>query len=148
MAKIFLVEDDPLMVNLYERAFKLSGYEVEIAFDGQEALRKLKKMKPSPTLILMDVMMPVMNGLDALKEIKQNPTFENFKRLPVVMLTNLAGQEDAEKALSLGAITYLVKSQYEPKEVVAKIKEIAAGYTRDKNVPEVKVAVKKLSPKK
>ena len=64
------------------------------------------------------------------------------------MLTNLAGQEDAEKALSLGAITYLVKSQYEPKEVVAKIKEIAAGYTRDKNVPEVKVAVKKLSPKK
>ena len=148
MAKIFLVEDDPLMVNLYERAFKLSGYEVEIAFDGQEALKKLKKMKPSPTLILMDVMMPVMNGLDALKEIKQNPTFENFKRLPVVMLTNLAGQEDAEKALSLGAITYLVKSQYEPKEVVAKIKEIAAGYTRDKNVPEVKVAVKKLSPKK
>src|SRR3989344_2392978 len=148
MAKIFLVEDDPLMVNLYERAFKLSGYEVEIAFDGQEALRKLKKMKPSPTLILMDVMMPVMNGLDALKEIKQNPTFENFKRLPVVMLTNLAGQEDAEKALSLGAITYLVKSQYEPKEGVAKIKEIAAGYTRDKNVPEVKVAVKKLSPKK
>src|SRR3990167_10028816 len=130
MAKIFLVEDDPLMVNLYERAFKLSGYEVEIAFDGQEALKKLKKMKPSPTLILMDVMMPVMNGLDALKEIKQNPTFENFKRLPVVMLTNLAGQEDAEKALSLGAITYLVKSQYEPKEVVAKIKEIAAGCTR------------------
>lgn len=146
--KIFLVEDDPLMVNLYEKAFALSGYEVEVAFNGAEALEKLKTMKPGPTLILMDIMMPIKNGLDVLKDIKQDPAYADFKRIPIVMLTNLSGQKDAERALALGAVTYLVKSEYEPREIVAKVKEIVAGYSRDSNVPEVKVKVKGLTKEK
>lgn len=136
------------MVNLYERVFKLSGYEVEVAFNGEEALKKLKTMKVIPTVILMDVMMPVKNGLDTLKDIKQDPAYKDFKKIPVVMLTNLSGNEDAEKALLLGAVTYLVKSQYEPREVVAKVKEIVSAYSRESDIPEVRVAIKNIKKDK
>lgn len=137
--KIFLIEDDPLMVRMYERAFKLSGYEVEMAFDGEEAIAKLETMKLKPTLVLLDIMMPKMSGFEVLRHIKSKP---DLKSIPVVVLTNLAGKEDAEKALELGAVLYLVKSQYDPKEVLGKIKEIIAGYTRGENVPEVKVTLR------
>lgn len=140
MIKIFLVEDDPLMVRMYEKTFKLSGYEVEIAFDGEEALSKLQKMKPKPTIILLDIMMPKLSGFDVLRELKKNP---DLKSVPVVALTNLAGKDDAEKALELGAVLYLVKSQYDPKEVVEKVKEVISGYTR-KETPEVKVKAKNI----
>lgn len=144
MAKIFLVEDDPLMIRMYEKAFKLSGYEVEMAFDGEEAIAKLQTAKPKPTLILLDIMMPKLSGFDVLRNIKQNA---DLKSIPVVALTNLAGKEDAEKALGLGAVLYLVKSQYDPKQVVDKVKEILAGYTRKENIPEVKVKTKNIPGK-
>ena len=139
MVKVFIVEDDPLMVKMYSKAFQLSGYEVESAFNGEEALKKLGEMKPKPTLILLDVMMPKLNGLDVLRQLKQDA---DLKKIPVIMLTNLAGEEDAEKALKLGAVVYLVKSEYEPKQVVAKVKEVVAGYTRGA-IPEVKETAKK-----
>ncbi len=129
------------MVRMYEKAFKLSGHEVETAFDGEEALLKLKTMKARPTLILLDIMMPKLSGFDVLRELKKNPELKN---IPVVALTNLAGEGDAEKALSLGAVLYLVKSQYDPKEVVEKVKEVLAGYSRKESVPEVKVKTRAL----
>lgn len=139
MGKIFIVEDDPLMSRMYEKAFKLNNFEIEQAFDGEEAIAKLETMSPKPILIVLDVMMPKMSGFDVLKHIKASP---DLKTIPVVMLSNLAGQEDAEKALSMGAVLYLVKSQYEPKQIVEKIKEIIAGYQRKDSIPEVKVGTK------
>lgn len=136
MTKIFMAEDDPLMSRMYERAFRLGGHELTMAFDGEEALEKLQKIDPKPVLIMLDVMMPKVNGFDVLRQIKQD---ENLKNIPVIMLTNLAGESDAEKALGLGAVLYLVKSEYDPKEVVEKVKEIIAGYSRKEDVPEVKV---------
>ena len=144
MVKILIVEDDPLLVGLYEKSFKLAGYEAETAFNGREGFEKLELMDKKPTVILSDIMMPEMNGLEFLEKIKANP---NLKNIPVIMLTNLAGDKDAERALSLGAITYLVKSQYQPKEVVAKVKELIGAYTRDGEVPETKVVIKKLGKK-
>ena len=147
MVKVFIAEDDPLMARLYERVFKLEGFEVEIGSDGEEAITKLEMMEKKPTLILLDIMMPKLSGFDVLRHIK---TKLNLKNIPVVMLTNLAGQDDAEKALELGAVLYLVKSQYEPKEIVNKVKEIIKGYTRDQEVteaPSVSVPVKKLPSK-
>ena len=126
MAKILIVEDDPLMSRLYDKIFRFEGYEVVLAGDGAEGLEKAKTDKP--TLVLLDVMMPKMNGLEVLEKLKSD---EALKAIPVVMLTNLAGQSDAEKALSLGAVKYIVKSEYEPKQVTNMIKEILAGYTRD-----------------
>ena len=137
--KILITEDDPLLVKMYADAFRNFGYDVETAFDGEDGLKKLKAMEPKPTVILSDVMMPKMNGLDMLKKIKEDP---GLKHIPVVMLTNLGGEDDAKRGLELGAVTYLVKSEYTPKEIVEKMKEIIAGYSRNKAVPEVKTAIK------
>jgi len=127
MAKILLiVEDDPLMSRMYQRIFTFEGYDVDMASNGQEGLEKARANKP--TLILMDIMMPKMNGFEALDKLKADPITKN---IPVIMLTNLAGQQDAETALSKGAVKYIVKSEYEPKQVANMVKEILAGYTRD-----------------
>lgn len=141
---LFMAEDDPLMGRMYERAFKAAGYGLELALDGDEALAKLKKMDSAPILIILDIMMPKMNGFDVLRQIKQD---EKLKKAPVIMLTNLAGESDAEKALSLGAVLYLVKSQYSPKEIVDKVKEIIAASSRGDDVPEVTVEVKGINSK-
>lgn len=126
MAKILIVEDDPLISRMYQKIFKFEGYQVETAADGQEGIDKVRSTKP--TLVILDVMMPKMNGLEVLGKLKADPA---TKTIPVVMLTNLAGQSDAEKALSMGAIKYIIKSEYEPKQVTDMIKEVLAGYTRD-----------------
>jgi CheY-like chemotaxis protein len=141
MAKLlFMAEDDPLMSRMYERAFRLAGDELIMAHDGEEALTMLQKVEEKPAVILLDVMMPKINGFDVLRKIKED---EKLKSIPVIMLTNLAGDSDAEKALSLGAVLYLVKSQYNPKDIVAKVKEIIAASSHGDGIPEVTVEVKK-----
>ena len=132
MSKILIVEDDPLMSRMYQKIFTFEKYEVEMAGDGEEGLEKVRKIKP--TLVLLDIMMPKMNGLQVLEKLKSDP---ETKAIPVVILTNLAGQQDAEKALSEGAVKYIVKSEYDPKQVANMVKEILAGYTRDE-VPTTK----------
>jgi DNA-binding response OmpR family regulator len=126
MAKILIVEDDPLMSRMYQKIFTFEGYEADMAVDGQEGLDKARTDKP--TLILLDVMMPKLNGLQVLEKLKIDP---ETKAIPVIMLTNLAGEQDAETALSKGAIKYIIKSEHEPKEVADMVKEILAGYTRN-----------------
>ncbi len=130
--KILIVEDDPLMIRLYQKVFTFEGYKVEMAGNGEEGLEKVKSFQP--TLILLDVMMPKMNGLQVLEKLKAN---DDTKKIPVIMLTNLAGSQDAETAIAKGAVKYIIKSEYEPKDVVKMVKEIIAGYTRD-SVPGAK----------
>lgn len=126
MAKILIVEDDPLISRMYQMMFGFEGYEVETAADGIEGLEKIRKNKP--TIILLDVMMPNMNGLEVLDKIKLDPETKN---IPVIMLTNLSDQQDAETALAKGAVKYIVKSDKEPREIANMVKEILKGYTRD-----------------
>jgi CheY-like chemotaxis protein len=132
MVKILIIEDDPLMRRLYQKIFSFEKYEVETAEDGIEGLDKARTIKP--TLILLDIMMPKMNGLQVLDKLKEDP---DLKKIPVVILTNLAGQQDAEAAMLKGAVKYIVKSEYEPKQISDMVKDILSGYTRDE-VPEVK----------
>ncbi|HSX57834.1 MAG TPA: response regulator, partial [Candidatus Saccharimonadales bacterium] len=124
--KVLIVEDDPLISRMYEKIFSFENYKVVIANDGEDGLVKVKSTKP--TIVLLDVMMPKMNGLEVLEKIKADP---ETKAIPVVMLTNLAGDADAETALSKGAVKYIIKSQYDPKQITDMVKEILAGYTRD-----------------
>ncbi len=126
MTKILIVEDDPLMSRMYQKIFKFEGFDVDFASDGVEGLEKIRSTKP--TLVLLDIMMPKMNGLEVLEKIKLDP---ETKTIPVIMLTNLAGTQDAESALSKCAVKYIIKSENEPKQVVNIVKEILAGYTRD-----------------
>ena len=126
MPKILIVEDDPLMSRMYQKIFTFEEYDVILAEDGQEGLEKARSEKP--TVVLLDIMMPKMNGLEVLEKLKSDP---ETKKIPVVMLTNLAGQQDAETALQKGAVKYIIKSEYEPKQVTNMVKEIIAGYTRN-----------------
>lgn len=135
MTKILIVEDDPLMSRMYQKIFKFEGFDVDFATNGEEGLEKVRLTKP--TLVLLDIMMPKMNGLEVLDKLKLDP---ETKGIPVVMLTNLAGTQDAEAALAKGAVKYIIKSENEPKQVVAMVKEILAGYTRN-DVPNVSTAV-------
>ncbi len=130
MAKILVVEDDPLISRMYQKIFSFEGFEVEMAGDGEEGWEKVKKVNPN--LILLDIMMPKMNGLQVLEKLKLDP---DTKKIPVVMLTNLAGVQDAETALAKGAIKYIVKSEHEPQEITKMVKEIMAAYTRNE-VPQ------------
>jgi len=120
------LSDDPLMSRMYQKIFSFENYEIVQAADGEEGLEKAKTT--NPTIILLDVMMPKMNGLQVLDKLKLDP---DTKGIPVIMLTNLAGQQDAETALAKGAVKYIVKSEHEPKQVAGMVKEILAGYTRN-----------------
>lgn len=132
MAKILLVEDDPLMLRMYQRKLLNDGYEVETAVNGEEGLVKIRSFRPD--MVLLDIMMPKLNGFQVLERMKADPT---TAKIPVIILTNIGGtQEDIEKGLGLGAVAYLVKSYYRPDEVVAKVKEVLAGYTFGKEIPQ------------
>lgn len=119
MAKILIIEDDLMMSRMYQNIFTLEKYEVDMAKDGEEGLLKVNAFRPD--LILLDVMMPNMNGLEVLDRLKANP---ETKLIPVVMLTNLSGEKDAETALLKGAQKYIIKSEHEPKEIVGFVKDI------------------------
>lgn len=136
--KIVIVEDDPLLMRVYQEAFSRKGYVVEVFFNGEDAYEALAKMPEKPVIIVSDVMMPRMNGLELLAKLKESP---ELKKIPVVLSTNLAQMKYAEKGLELGAITYLVKGQYTMKELVDKIEELIRTKVED-DVPEVKVAIR------
>ena len=139
MAKILIVDDDPLYIRIYQLKFKVDGHTVETAVDGKEALTKIESF--TPDLILLDIMMPEMDGFEVLRRLKANP---KTKKIPVVLLTNLGGDDaDTLKGIELGAVAYLVKSAYTPKEVLQKIKEILAATVSE--VPQVKVKIKPLT---
>jgi DNA-binding response OmpR family regulator len=123
MAKILIVDDDEMIRMMYQKIFVFNNFDAEVAADGQEGLQKAIDTKPD--IILLDVMMPKLTGLQTLEKLKEN---EQTKSIPVIMLTSLNGQQDAEMGLSKGAVKYIVKSEYEPKEVAEAVKEVLGGY--------------------
>lgn len=112
------------MIRLYERAFKLAGHEIIVAKDGDEALLVIGKMEQKPAVIILDVMMPKVSGFDVLARLKQD---EATKNIPVVMLTNLAGEDDKQKGLSLGAVDYMIKSDFSPEDVVKRVSALVGA---------------------
>jgi len=112
MSKILLVDDDIELTDLLAEVLRLTGFEVEVANNGQEALDKLNA---SHQLVLLDIMMPVLNGIETLKKIRQT------SNVPVMMLT--ARGEEIDRGLELGADDYLPKP-FNDRELVARIKAI------------------------
>lgn len=118
--KILLIEDDPMVVKMYKRKMDMEGFAVTLAFNGEEGLAAVKNDRPD--LILLDIMMPKMNGIDTLKALKADPS---FKEIPVVILTNLGDRaEDIQKCKELGAEDYWVKANMPLNEITEKIKMI------------------------
>lgn len=117
--KVLLIEDDKFLSDMYVTKFFQLGYDIETAYDGEEGLRKAYKIKPN--LILLDIKLPLKNGFQVLKEIKENV---KTKDIPVILLTNLGQKEDVEKGKKLGAADYMIKAQFTPQEVVDKVKKL------------------------
>lgn len=118
--KILLVDDDSLIIRMYQTKLTKDGYEILLAFNGEEAIIKAKKDKPD--LILLDLMMPKMNGVETLEQLKKDSTTKN---IPVVILTNLEDKkDDVEKAKKMGALGYWVKAEIDLKNLSSKVKEI------------------------
>lgn len=117
MAKILLVEDDQFLLKMYKKKFEVSGFVVEIAHDGLEGLEKMKSF--APDLVMMDIMMPKLSGIEAIIKAKADPS---LKDIPIVVLSNLSSTTDAEEAVKKGAVDFLVKSNLTPNQVVNKAK--------------------------
>ncbi|PIR72939.1 MAG: response regulator [Candidatus Nealsonbacteria bacterium CG10_big_fil_rev_8_21_14_0_10_36_23] len=118
MKKILFIEDEETLQKTLGEVLKQEGYEIIPALDGEAGLNLLKSEKPD--LILLDLVMPKMDGFEVLKRLKAD---EETKDIPVIVLTNLEGIGDVGKAIELGATTYLVKAQYSLEEVVEKVKK-------------------------
>ncbi len=116
---ILLIEDDSFLAQMYQTKLTLENYQVLVAGDGEKGLEMIRKHKPD--LILLDIILPKLNGFDLMKQIRRNKI---LAPIPVILLTNLSQKEDVEKGLALGARDYLIKAHYMPSEVVAKIKKI------------------------
>jgi DNA-binding response OmpR family regulator len=119
MAKILIVEDDRFLRELIARKLRNEGYEVLEAVDGEEGLKKIKEEKPD--LILLDLILPGIDGFEVLAKTKEDP---NVAQIPVIILSNLGQREEIERGLKLGAIDYLIKAHFTPGEIIEKIKNI------------------------
>lgn len=116
---ILLVEDDTFLAGMYSTKLSLENFQVELAENGEDALKKV--VQNVPDLVLLDIILPRMDGFEVLQSIKSNP---KTKDVPVILLTNLGQKKDVDKGLALGAEDYLIKAHFMPNEVIDKIKKV------------------------
>lgn len=119
MAKILVAEDDKLISNSLCEALKSSGFEAVPAYDGEETIAKAKETKPD--LMLLDIMMPKLDGIAVLWELKADPATSGT---PVVALTNIGDMETVSKIIEAGAVDYLLKSDQSMDDIVQKVKDV------------------------
>lgn len=118
MTKIAIIEDDPVISQMYRMKFEADGFDVKLANDGKKGVALVKHFDPN--IILLDLQMPEMTGDEALHEIRKT---EKGKNIPVIILTNL-GEEEAPKTIrALGIHSYIVKAELTPRQVVQRVKE-------------------------
>lgn len=117
--KILVVEDETFLVKIYSVKLKKEGFDVMIATDGEQAVELSQSFKPD--MILLDLILPKLNGFEALEEIRKKPS---TKDTPVIVLSNLGQDDDIKRAESLGADDYLVKANFSIQDVVKKIKDV------------------------
>ncbi len=129
--KILLIEDEEFIRDLYKRQLNLANLSVDAAANWKEGLELLNKT--SYVLILLDIMLPSTNGIEILKQIKENA---KTKDIPVVLLTNLGQDEVMKEAFRLGAKAYIIKALHTPDEIVEKIKKFLAGDFTPQNTRE------------
>lgn len=117
--KVFIVDDDPFVLDMYVLKFKEEGFEVITMSSGKNAVMRIKKEKPD--IILLDVIMPMIDGFEILRSLQK----ENLDPKPkIIFLTNFGQKEDVERGLQLGADDYIIKAHFTPREVVEKIKSL------------------------
>lgn len=118
-ALVLIIEDDSYISDMYRIKLESENFEVVTAKDGIIGIGIIEKQKPD--IVLLDIVMPKIDGFSVLKTIKKNP---ELKEIPIVLLTNLSQKENVERGFELGADSYIIKAHFTPSEVVKKIKDI------------------------
>ena len=127
MEKIIIVEDDPMISEIYQRKLSSSGFEVFACDSGEQALALAKKN--SADMILLDLLMPKMDGFEVIRNLRGGGYDEDIK---IIVFSNLSQKEDREKALKLGANGFIVKSEYSPSQLVEEVKRILNQFSEEK----------------
>jgi DNA-binding response OmpR family regulator len=137
MKKILIIEDEKVLLEVLEKKLINEGYEVFIAQDGEEGLRKMREN--APDLILLDIIMPKKDGFEVLEEMNKD---ENLTKIPVIIISNSGQPVEIDKALKLGVRDYLIKTEFDPEEVLVKVIKVF-GEEPSKEEKEVSYKAKK-----
>ena len=116
--KILLVEDEEIMIDLLQKKLTKEGYEVSVARDGEEGLKLMREVKPA--LILLDIVMPKMGGFEVMEQMAKEP---ELRDIPVIVISNSGQPVELDKAQKLGAKDWLIKTEFDPQEVIEKVKK-------------------------
>ena len=118
MAKILIIEDEEVLLNVLKNRIEKEGYEVDTAQDGEIGLKKIEVYRPD--LVLLDILMPKMDGMEVLAKLKEKDILPD---LPIIVVSNSGQPVEIEKAMDMGVKDYLVKAEFDPQEVLDKIKK-------------------------
>ncbi len=116
--KILIVEDEEIVLGLLQKKLSQEGYEVSVARDGEEGLKKMMEIKPD--LVLLDVVMPKMGGFEVMEEMQRD---RELKKIPVIVVSNSGQPVEIDKVRELGARDWLIKTEFDPQEVIDKVKK-------------------------
>ncbi|HUW72168.1 MAG TPA: response regulator [Candidatus Humimicrobiaceae bacterium] len=116
MRKILLIEDEEIMIDLLQKKLIKEGYDVSVARDGEKGLEAMKEVKPS--LVLLDIVMPKMGGLEVMEEMVKD---KELKKIPVIVVSNSGQPVEIDRAQKLGAKDWLIKTEFDPQEVIDKV---------------------------
>lgn len=114
--KILIVEDEEIILDLLQKKLTTEGYQVSVARDGEEGLKVMREIKPD--LILLDIIMPKMGGFEVMEAMQKDV---ELKKIPVVVVSNSGQPVELDKAQELGAKDWLIKTEFDPQEVIDKI---------------------------
>lgn len=126
--KVLIIEDEKVLSDAIGRKLKGEGYEVDSAYDGEEGLEKIKTFNPD--LILLDILMPKVDGFQVMETVHNDP---ELSKIPIIIISNSGQPVEIERALKLGIKDYLIKAEFDPSEVVDKVKNIIGGPDQAKN---------------
>jgi len=115
--KILLIEDEEVISELLQKKIAMEGYDISVAEDGEEGLKMMKENKPD--LILLDIIMPKMGGFDVMEEMQRD---KELKEIPIIIISNSGQPVEIDRAKELGVKDFLIKTEFDPQEVIDKIK--------------------------
>lgn len=118
MKKILIVEDEQLIADLLQRKLRRAGYYAFVARDGEDALKQIREQRPH--LILLDIVLPRLNGFEVLSELKKD---QELGRTPVIIISNSGQPVEIEKAKAAGVRDWLIKTEFDPQEVLEKVRQ-------------------------
>jgi len=118
MKKVLVVEDEQLIADLLQKKLIKEGYYAFAAGDGEAALQQIREERPD--IVLLDIVLPRMNGFEVLAELRKD---EELRKIPVIIISNSGQQAEIEKAKEVGVRDWLVKTEFDPKEVLEKVQK-------------------------